>query len=388
MGTGFREHVSGCLYLEGKGWQIAAQAVPVESEDIPDAAMAALAGICMCVQLNLEPGSAPSVAYGKLRKVAKLLSQQTTGVIEDAQEGSYQLATGVARYVKPEREKDQRFSILKMSWWFERDLAGTRERLDEFIGLLGRSLPEALPRRYGLFEPPQFTFSETGKIHFVDLLAAHRSGVICYPTRPVWGIHFGLNPKSGFVNIGGKRQYKSSYFQIAVDSAVLDQENWRRQLYGTWKDLSRALQPFYGDVRVLDNFIARKTTYFSDVTTQSHPVKGWWWRGVPSNPAKALVIGDPYVDLWPEVRAVGARADGLYFISTRDWMGRETIESILKVPGAIAQWVDPEARRPTRVEDIRATLERIKKEGRSSIVLPEQFPFAEDRQESKPETPG
>jgi hypothetical protein len=82
----------------------------------------------------------------------------------------------VKKYLKPERQKKQRFSILKMSWWYEGDLLATREKLDGFIGLLGRYLPEALPRRYGLFEPPQFTYEETGKGHFVDLLAAHRHG--------------------------------------------------------------------------------------------------------------------------------------------------------------------------------------------------------------------
>jgi hypothetical protein len=56
--------------------------------------MAQLAGIGVSIQMSLEPSSAPPAAYTRLRKVARLLSQQTTGVIEDGQEGSYELATG------------------------------------------------------------------------------------------------------------------------------------------------------------------------------------------------------------------------------------------------------------------------------------------------------
>src|ERR1700722_1312605 len=111
---GFTSHESAGFYLEGKGWQITIHASPAKDEDIPDAAMALLPGIRLSIQMNLEPGSAPAAAYARLRKIAKLLSQQTRGVIEDPQEGSYDLATGVRKYSSPERGKQTRFSILQM----------------------------------------------------------------------------------------------------------------------------------------------------------------------------------------------------------------------------------------------------------------------------------
>ena len=382
---GFTSHESAGFYLEGKGWQITIHASPAKDEDIPDAAMALLPGIRLSIQMNLEPGSAPAAAYARLRKIAKLLSQQTRGVIEDPQEGSYDLATGVRKYSSPERGKQTRFSILQMSWWFEDDLLDPREKLYRFIGLLERYLPEALPRRYGLFEPPQFTYGETGKDHFAELLAAHRQGVVCYTTKPVWGIHFALNPKSGFVNNGRRRKYKCSALTISIDGAVLEEEHWRRHLHETWKVFSQALGPFYGDVRILRNFIGGKATYFCDATTQQHPVKSWWWRGVPAKPAQAVVIGGPYLDLWPEAIAAGSQESGLYFVSAREWSDDETIAAILKVPSTIAQPVDAQSQKIISAEEFRASLTAIRKDGTPTIPsteLAESFPFADDGQEA------
>jgi hypothetical protein len=385
--NGFAEGTGGGFYLEGGGWQIAAYVHPVEDEDVPDEVMAQLAGIDVSIQMSLEPGSAPPSAHTRLRKIARLISRQTTGVIEDGQEGSYELATGVKKYLKPEREKRQRFSILKLSWWFESDLLATRERLYDFIGLLSRYLPEALPRRYGLFEPPQFTFKETGKDHFVDFLAAHRHGVVCYPSKPVWGIYFGLNPKSGFTNNGMRRKYKCSYLDISIDAVVLEQEHWQRHLNKTWKVISQALRPFYGDVRILKNYIGGRATYSVDATTQQHPVKVWWWRGVPSRPAQAVVIGAPYLRIWDDLPTAGVDEDGLYFISARKWSDEETVESMLKVPKALAQPESPKAIFSAAM--IRDIVGRIKKGGAPPVTvaeLPPNFPFADANDAGGPAT--
>lgn len=228
------------------------------------------------------------------------------------------MSSNVKKYSPPQRETGERFSILEMSWWFDHQNFNHRENLEGFFKLLEEYLPEALPRKYGLYEPPQFKYEETGLNHLVDFLLKEKS-IVTATTKPVLGISFGLNEASGFVQHGTKKKYKCSDITISIDADVLCHFDWQEYLPQIWKELSLVIQPFYGDVRVLKNYLSSKTTYRVDGETEQHPVKSWWWRGIPEGLSLAAVIGRPYIELCPEIRSMAKEKKSLHFLSHDKW---------------------------------------------------------------------
>lgn len=85
------------------------------------------------------------------------------------------------------RFSHDRAAVLALSWWMifghlvERDVA-------ELIMALEACLPEALPGRYGSFEPPEFKYAESGREHFLRLVregAGPVGFVVWYPHPPI-----------------------------------------------------------------------------------------------------------------------------------------------------------------------------------------------------------
>jgi hypothetical protein len=314
---------AGMLLQRGK-WQIVAGPVSeVLPEDIPVDIMAKLPGIRYLIELNLEPLHAPSSARQLLARVARNISRAGPGVIQDPQADTLTTPRGVVRLQR--QTQPPRISLLTFSWWFtEGPLSGERGYRG-LLSLFERYLPEALPRRYGEYEPPQFQFEETGQDHFLDLLSRTTLSLVWYPHYPVLSLYLGV-----FGTLGPTRQgYRANYLSIGVDSSVLDQPGWRLALERFWVAASKFVRPFYGDGRLLDNYLFRRGRIFIDHQTEQHPVINGWWNGIPRQLGQAVVLGEPYLSHWPGfVKRAGA--DGsLYFLSVGAWSSEATVQQML-----------------------------------------------------------
>jgi hypothetical protein len=251
--------------------------------------------------------------------------------------------SGVKRY-RP-KARDKRFAVLSLSWWFTDGPLLTREGLDAFLGLIEKTLPEALPKRYGLYEPPQHQYAEMGTDHLLGFLDDHREELIVwYPHRPVVAVSLSCSPKWGTRRQG----FWANYVQIKIEANVLEQPGWDVALARFWQAASHTIQPFYGDVRTLQGFLRMGATYGSDMDTDFHPVKGPWWIGIPRSVGHALVLGEPYLSCWTAFRSSTAIERDLGFLSTGDWRtGEEVSDMVGGVPDALAQrwvpeWVESE----------------------------------------------
>ena len=75
-------------------------------------------------------------------------------------------------------------------------------------------------------------------------------------------------------------------------------------------------RPIYGDVRILGKYKWMGATVSGG---QEHPVRSWWWAGIPEKLGDAVVLGDIYQKLWPSFVNAGTEVDGLAFASLEDW---------------------------------------------------------------------
>jgi hypothetical protein len=175
--------------LLGKStWQIVVRpTLLVEDEDIPDEVLVKLPGIRYLTEVNLEPISAPGFAHDTLRRLVKRASKAAYAAVEDPQKGTVETARGVGRITR--RRSDERGQVLNLAWWFNDGPVLQADGLLQLVNTMERLLPEALPRRYGAYEPPQYKYEEQGKERFCEFLAEERLATVWYPHYPflhVW----------------------------------------------------------------------------------------------------------------------------------------------------------------------------------------------------------
>lgn len=318
-------------------WQIVVgRSNKVLPEDVPDEGMKTLPGIEYLTQLQLE-GKSTEQARKLAHSTALDLAKAAHGVVFDPQEETIRTPSGVKRFVKP--GKQEKFSVLSLSWWFLDSVLLANAGRESFVNFLERNLPEALPRRYGLYEPPQHVLEQTGKAHFIQFLGENlHQTKVWYPHRPVVYVSLGCPNPLG----ASKRGFRTNHLRIDFEHAVLEQPGWAKTIYAFWQDVSRLVKPFYGDVRILDGYLWVRGASSTGRDTELHPIPSWWWRGIPKTLGNAVVLGEVYQKLWPRFSSAATSVDGLAFASTRDWSVKRDLA--IEMGGVPAQLMQPKAR--------------------------------------------
>lgn len=316
-----------------KNWQIVVSVSDrVEPEDIPEEISKLLPGIEWLTNVNLE-GKATAEAHRLAQSVAIDVARSSHAAVLDPQDGSIRLPSGVKRLMLP-RSKEM-FDVVSMSWWFLESPVQHREGLETFLNLLERTLPEALPRRYGLYEPPQHLYAETGKDHFLRFLDENLHGImVWYPHRPVVSVNLGMPSPLGAHKLG----FRTNYLRIDVEKDALLEPGWSTNLQRFWRQVSALICPIYGDVRILGKYQWMGATVSAG---EKHPVRGWFWAGIPEKLGDAVVLGDVYQKLWPTFVGAGTVIDGLAFASLEDWkVNGDLIEKVGQPPQELVQHPD------------------------------------------------
>lgn len=356
------------IVAEGRGWAVIVATCTCLAEDVPDEVSDKLPGIQYIVELTLEPIHAPNVGRTALWKAARKFARSAHGVIEDRQEGTVELPSGVKRYTPIKRDSHTHFAVLAMSWWFDHSRLFEPGAIERLLTVIQRSLPEAMPRRYGLYEPAQHEFATTGRDHFVSFFLKHIADhVVWSPHRPVLHVFTSLAQDPGWISFGRKTVFRCNRITIEIDSAALDQPGWEENLRRAWRAISAELHPFFGDVRTLHGRVAYGRSLGSDAETEPDPVLSWWWHGIPSRLGHAIVVGEPYLSVWPELAGQAQFDGGLAYVSTADWRVRsDAVDLVGGVPSRLAIGFMPRK----KIGEGRGVMDEHYEE------YPDEFPFA------------
>jgi hypothetical protein len=293
-----------------------------------------LPGIRWLTELNLE-GDPPKKGMELLRRAAKEIAKGAHGVVVDPQEDEVVTPAGVKRY-EPVREK--KFPVMGMTWWFLGDVLEKKAGREKFLGLLEKRLPEAMPKRYGLWEPPQHKLEKTGRGHLEKFLGENlHDHVVWYPTRPVTSVSVSC-PKPLGASVQG---FRSNYVEIEFETAVLGQPGWLENLKGVFREMAGILRPIYGEVRDAGMRVRMGATVgydAQDALKQERLVtRSWFWRGVPPRFGHAVILGEEYQKLWPGFLKGAEVVDGLAFVIGEDWTKEEDLaKKVGSVPKEIA----------------------------------------------------
>ena len=215
----------------------------------------------------------------------------------------------------------------------------------ELLAVFSRSLPEALPRRYGLWEPPQHQLAVEGINHFKRFMATNES-IVWYTQAPVASVHVFVPTERDL-----RRGFRSGTLSVSIDVDAVRQSGWHRMVQTLWKDLSTLAHPFYGEVFLSRGWERKRGRYWyrlsHSAADDSIPERGnlWgWWRGIPHRQsALGVVLGPPYLDLWRGFAEQSQRIGDLGFVSTEDWT--EMSDALIRVGPPPAD-ISEQIRRP------------------------------------------
>jgi hypothetical protein len=328
----------GSWFYSGNKWQVSVHSDAVLPEDIPAEVQSMLAGIGFLTEINLSPFDAGAKGRKWLSRTARELAKLSRGVIADPQDGTVALPGRLKRFSA--LEKSDAASLLTMKWCFV-DGPLIQRNVTELIEVLTRFVKEALPRRYGLWEPPQYQLAVEGLEHFVRFIAENEN-VVWYPSPPVSDVHLFVPDEHHL-----KRGFRPGTFTLSIDTDALGQPGWQHAAHVLWKQISAAVRPFYGSVRISHGWRRSRGRYFiaaKDIqeAADASPEFGnlWgWWRGIPRSESRlGVVIGPPYLDLWKAFADQCHRVGGLGFVSAVDWtQTSNALETIGQAPAEISE---------------------------------------------------
>jgi|GEM_PF-1360953 len=329
------------IVREGNGWQVViSRSVSVEPEDIPDTIMQSLPGISYMTEINIEPISAPDKIRNETLRLCKALAKEMKGVVEDLQDGIVKMPSGVKK-ISYDNPKGKNQPLISLIWYFEDVTFYKSKKIDQFVDLLEKYMPDALPRRYGEYEPPQNKYAETGKEHLIDFLK-NESSPVWYAAKPFTHLFISvpdieketqaclqnnlfqkdINPQSFY----GKAQlrYRCGKIELQMLKEVFLQPDWNLAVKRLFLEMSKLLIPFYAEIiEERPHMILQK----------SGLIRSWWWRGIPRDLGYAIILDEKYARQWKRYQKAATKIPfDLYMADCFDESG---FNNVIKKAGVV-----------------------------------------------------
>ena len=211
----------------------------LEPEDVPDEVTEVLLGAAYRVDVSVEGSASSDIPYAV--RFARRLAQSFGGVVVDQQLGEV-WAKGASRQAsKPAR--GERIGIIELKWYSLRE-AVPSDIAARYLSLCRRLLPEALPRRFGEFEPLQHKLSEVGDEGFEAAWKAATSMLHFTASSPCIDGSMWAGPAERLPSVLWKIELDVHYQPFADDPL------WTDALRRLFLALADHLEPFYASAEV------------------------------------------------------------------------------------------------------------------------------------------
>jgi hypothetical protein len=229
-------------------------------------------------QLTVEGSAGPAIELA--RRFARELAQRSGGVVYDPQEDAVVWPRGATRKFKPEPAR--KIDLVQFEWFVRReDVASDLPAL--VFDLVRGYVPEALPRRFGGFEPLQGRLEEAGREGFVSAWHAEAMSLFWKGRRPCLG---GSMSGLGDDLIGAQHAgpHPVGSIRVSFDSRAFRDERWREDAVELFAVLAERLPVFfaYADLDRNVGYSRGNVWYEADTVTNPGLVVRNVWMGLPN----------------------------------------------------------------------------------------------------------
>jgi hypothetical protein len=259
----------------------------VEPEDVPEDVIAAVLGVTYLYSVTVEGSAEADVPHAV--RFARRLSQSFGGAVVDQQTAEV-WARGAAR-VASRPQRDERVHVVHLAWY------ARKQNVDDAFGqyytrACRRLLPEALPRRYGEFEPLQGKLEAAGDEGFAQTWRDATSTVFFSARTPCLG---------GSISAGPSETHPSPIWDMTLEvhHEPLSDRRWRDALQQFFISIADHLCAFYASAEVTRGNIWNGRSMWVDQSTEwaISPARREGWMGLPPYPVWWAWYGTPYRNL-------------------------------------------------------------------------------------------
>lgn len=302
----------------------------IEPEDIPPELEAVLLAPRFLVQMS-APAAASERQRAAMRRLAREMAKEADGAVWDPQ--SHLViwpARRPKRYVQPAVES--RIRTVDIDWFLPRT-CGPEDSAWHLLGLLRRRLPEAVPVRFGAFEPFQGRLERDGDAAFTELwrqeVEKDHGGSLFWSAAPPC-----FSGSATFSDMRGKfrpgRALPFTRLSLTLDGRALDREAaWAEAVCRLFDSVAGELGAFFGAATVIRGVIARRSIWYDGETEALPSFGGRWWFGIPDEPFWLCWLGEPYAVLIDRVPAgFVSRLGGLSYRAGATPMDRDALRPI------------------------------------------------------------
>jgi hypothetical protein len=245
------------------------------------------------------PYSVPKAHQARARSLATYIAKNTAGAAFDPQEDRLLWPRGKQKRV-PSRSAEEETAVVRLDWFVPRSRwASAAEKL---VPVLARHAPEALPTRYGQWEPPQGRFDHSHPAPFVEFVVNNEDGDgFWYASRPSFGGSF-IAPHADKYAKAEEDRFRVGRIEVSFDGRVAEADTrWREAIVNLFIHGAETFGAFFAAAQVEPGWtVTRNNRLYataSSVQESEHILRGQLWQGLPPVPVWLSWYGDPYRDL-------------------------------------------------------------------------------------------
>jgi hypothetical protein len=276
--------------------------VDIEPEDVPEEVTAAALDASNFYELLVEGTIAAEIPHAI--RFARRLAEAAGGVVLDQQTGQI-WRRGKLRQAP--RVETGVVSTVELHWYVHAAV-DSGSVAEAWLALARRHLPEALPRRYGTYEPLHHRFEDGGDEGFIDFVRTADASVFSTANRPATHVSLAAGP-----TYGGTVQSHS----LTLLAATLDDERWRTALRRLFLDFAERVEFVLATAEVVRGvrWSGRSLGYDANTERRISVAQRGHWVGLPPYPVWWSWFGPEYAPLVRDhlpADAVEARGRALF----------------------------------------------------------------------------
>uniref|UniRef100_UPI0020277DA9 hypothetical protein n=1 Tax=Actinotalea sp. C106 TaxID=2908644 RepID=UPI0020277DA9 len=263
----------------------------VEPDDVPIEVTSRLLGATHLHSVSVEGSSSTDVPHAI--RFARRLARSLGGAVLDAQTGEVWPQSSARKVERPDPQK--RVDMVELRWYC-RPRPEAPDAIRVLLNAAARHLPEALPRRFGEYEPLQGKYADVGVAGLDAAWRAADGTFFIKGTLPV--VDGSLDAPRG------RDDPVLSTWHMSLDllAEPLFDPRWREAVRRFFIDLADELRAFHATAEVTRGHLWTGSSARVDLEHTEWPivpVRGWGaeWLGLSPTPTWWSWFGDPYRDL-------------------------------------------------------------------------------------------
>lgn len=308
----------------------------IEPDDLAEALMSAVLAPKWLIQISI-PAVATKMDAALANRLARHLAERRDGAVYDPQTDGVIWPKGKRKRYKTVA-KEERIRLICLSWFLPFNPAREDPNLaNKLLTTFRRFLPEAVPSRFGTFEPLQGRLEpgdddpfldewrktqdvEWGDTMFWKSSAPCFGGSVSFPDSrdelPEWK-----------APPGGRR---AIIVKTELDGRALHgDERWSEACENLFVATAKRFGAFYGGVHVERNVIANRGNLWYAGDSESRSLGRTWWCGIGKTRTWLTWFGPPYKPLVEEVLRNPATYHDLAWLKPSTWRRPDAVRGEL-----------------------------------------------------------